>query len=130
MPIDDTVSDMLRGQPFIRKIESYDVPGEELERRIYGDNVERKCEYCYYHGRLPKETDDCYWGKSEEERKPKQLFGIIPHTPLPGILDGKEVAQYCPFFTHYLIKEFESELTTEMFCEVASEGFLFKKNPK
>jgi hypothetical protein len=121
MVIDNTISDSLRGQPFIRKIESYEAPGEELERRIYGDNVERTCGHCYYHGRHPTEIDNCYWGPSREECKPKQLFGIKPEDSLPSILDGKEVAHYCPFFTHYLVREFESELSIEMICEAVGK---------
>jgi hypothetical protein len=108
--VDNTTKETLRGKPFIRKVESYEGPKNSLERSIYGNNVERKCGFCFY-GYGPKEsTKDCSCGTEGTKCEPKTFFNISQNTPLPSILEGKEVAQYCPFFLHYNLLELEHAL--------------------
>jgi hypothetical protein len=124
MTINKVVSDLLRGQPFIRAVESYIEPEDILERQAYGDSVERKCGLCFY-GYGPKEhTENCSYGTKPKEHKPKKFFGINPKDPLPDTLDGKEVAQYCPFFHHHNLLEFEDLLMGDMLLEGVQKGLI------
>jgi hypothetical protein len=83
-----TIEDTLKGKPFIGKIVEYTV----------GDTIGRKCGLCLMRETVEKVPgDDCYIADGSAHK----YFGINPQEKLPKILDGKEVGNYCPYFTDF-----------------------------
>jgi len=82
----------LREQPFIEEIQTYNDP-EDL---AYGESIERECGSCFYRNYPDNPDGDCHLA----DPKAKVLFGFKPEEFLPEELEGKQVGNYCPYFTN------------------------------
>jgi len=65
----------------------------------FGDVLEKKCENCFF-----KPTQDpkrCNILPGKGNMRPRTLFRRRKNEEMPSIIDGKQVAQYCKYFTHW-----------------------------
>ena len=87
--------DKLRGQEFIGVIVRYDNP-QDL---AFGETIDRLCVNCFFRGGVSNVNRDCYIDL--KDKHPKKLFGFGLEDFLPMQIDGKEVGNYCKYFTDW-----------------------------
>jgi hypothetical protein len=94
MSVDNIAENTLRGKPFIGEIVKYTDPKDGA----FGDTIERRCGLCLMRESVEGVPgDDCYI----VDESAHKYFGINPEEKLPKILDGKQVGNYCPYFTDF-----------------------------
>ncbi len=70
------------------------------EDLAFGEILEKKCENCFFRPREEKpKTCNIITGKGN--MRPRTLFRRRKKEIMPQKIDGKEIAQYCPYFTHW-----------------------------
>lgn len=87
------MTDELRGQPFIEKIQRY----TNLDDAAFGESIERLCGNCFYRNFRHNPNEDCHIVGDLA----KITFGFNPEEFLPPQIDEKEVGNYCPHFVNY-----------------------------
>ena len=94
MNIDKACEDALRGQKFIGKTAT--------DKK---DEIERICRLCLYRYDADENPlEDCVIIPHKGKKTPRELFGIKKNEVLPRQLDGKEVGNYCPYFTPWYVE--------------------------
>ncbi len=102
--------DSISGRPFLRTEIDWE---KKYQQHLAGPNsdipfdpvsgiYECKCSLCFYRD-APKEFNpkkDCQIGKKGDLAK--IFFGIDSNEFLPEVIDGKEVAHYCPYWLTFL----------------------------
>lgn len=88
----EEIPDIFGDQPFIGSSVTYNEPDV-----LAGQSIPRECAYCFFRQPDHNSQGDCLM----EHDLAKKHFGFKSNQFLPMNIEGKQVGNYCPFFTDY-----------------------------